>query len=512
MRRLLPFLCLFTALRGAAQGPVSFPSLDPDPQAAAFALRGSGGHSWESLAAISIWASRTESPDGAGEDANLLMERIRSAAAELSGEIAAPDPSAGASAVDAGTLGEYILTFMHKKFLKSYSLLQTRVDTLLLNGRYNCVSSAVLYLILAQAAGLETQGVMTRDHAFVAVKAKEEWIDVETTNPYGFDPGNRKDFHDQFGRITGFAYVPAKNYRDRTFISSLELVSLILSNRIAALEKAGRFAEAVPLAVNRYALLEGRTGAAPAAELFEDPYKYMMNRIFNYGASLINRGKEEEALRWAVYAGAKYPDGERWQEFIAAVINNRLVKFFRQGDTAKGRAFLDANAALLNPANYRKLHALTLDAELVERTSGLRGGAETIRGEAGALLDTIGDAEKETFLDEDRAAELRTAVIGKTAEILAGGETGTADWSAAIAWLESALRRYGPNRRLEQTLTACRTNHGVEFHNRFAAAWNRKDFDGAKKILAEGLALYPGNRQLLSDKRTVEQKEKPRPP
>jgi hypothetical protein len=509
IRRFLPVLFIFTVFCAAAQAPLSFPPIDPDPQAAVFAERGrSGGYTWEDLAAIGLWASRTGSPDSAGEDAGLLMERIRSAAAEC---------AAGAAAWERP--GEYVLIFMHEKFLKSYSLLQTRLDTLLTNGRYNCVSSAVLYLILAQAAGLEVRGVITKDHAFAAVKTgtgpaslEDEWIDVETTNPYGFDPGNRKDFHDQFGRVTGFAYVPVKNYRNRAFISPLELVSLILSNRIAELEKAGRFAGAVPLAVNRHALFEGRTGAAPFSEFFEDPYKDMMNRIFNYGASLANGGKEEDALRWAVHAGAKYPDGERWQEFVAAAMNNRLVKFFRRKDAARGREFLNANAALLSAANYHKLDALTTDAELTERASGLRGGTKTAPAEAGAILDAIDAAEKKALLGGDRVTELRTAVIGKTAEILGRGNGGAADWPAAIAWLESALGRYGPNRRLEQTLAECRAKHGVEFHNRFAGAWNKKDFDGAKEILAEGLALYPDNRQLLADRRTVEQREKARRP
>ena len=499
MRRLLPFLFIFAAFCAAAQAPLSFPPLDPDPQAAAFAPGGNGGHGQEDLAAISVWASRV----GAGEGtvgSSSLVEQLHAAAAECA-----------AGAAGAETPGEYILAFMHRKFLKSYSLLQTRMDTLLLNGRYNCVSSAVLYLILAQAAGLEARGVVTKDHAFAAVKVGGQWIDVETTNPYGFDPGNRKDFHDQFGRITGFAYVPAKNYRDRSFISPLELVSLILSNRTVELEKADRFAEAVPLAVNRYALLRGRTGAAPSSEFFEDPYRDMMNRIFNYGAFLINRGKEEDALRWAAHAGAKYPDGERWQEFVMAAMNNRLVKFFRRKEAARGREFLDANAALLSADNYHTLDALTTDAELTERASGFRGGG-TVPSEAGAILDAIEDAERRSLLDGGRAAELRTVVIGKTADALGRGSGGASDWPAAIVWLESALDRYGPNRRLEQALGSCRTNHAVEFHNRFAGAWNKGDFDGAKEILAEGLALYPDNRQLLADRRTVEQREKTRRP
>ncbi|MDR3174091.1 MAG: hypothetical protein LBU19_07570, partial [Treponema sp.] len=59
---------------------------------------------------------------------------------------------------------------MHREFLRSYSAMQTRLDTLLSNGRYNCVSSAVLYLILARSQGLDVRGVAARDHAFASLR------------------------------------------------------------------------------------------------------------------------------------------------------------------------------------------------------------------------------------------------------------------------------------------------------------------------------------------------------
>jgi hypothetical protein len=98
MKHFLPVLFAFAALRAAAQSPLPFPSLDPDPQAVAFALRGSaGGYTWEDLAAISLWASGTGAPDTAGEGAALpaerLEERIRAAAAECAaGAAGAPAP------------------------------------------------------------------------------------------------------------------------------------------------------------------------------------------------------------------------------------------------------------------------------------------------------------------------------------------------------------------------------------------------------------------------------------
>jgi tetratricopeptide (TPR) repeat protein len=399
---------------------------------------------------------------------------------------------------------------MHRRFLKTYSLQQTRLDTLLTGGRYNCVSSAVLYLVLGTAAGLEIRGVMTKDHAFAALRAGDEWIDVETTNPYGFDPGNRKDFHDQFGKVTGFAYVPAKNYRDRVFISPLELISLIFSNRIAELERRNRFAEAVPLAISRESLLlgpagVGAAGASPGgrasgegeepAPFFEDPRRDVMNRIFNFGAFLLKGGREDDALRWAALAAPQYPDGERWQEFTLAAANNRMIRQIRAGRFAEARDSLNLLAPALGAAGFDRLDTALTDAELSAGTAKIKNTAE-----AEDLIAAIDRAEGRRVLPAGRAGELRVFAIEKAAALL----TAARDWTGTIAWLEGALERYGPGPRLEQSLSNARSNLATDYHNRFAAAWNRRNREEAARILEEGLALFPGNRQLLADKAVVD--------
>jgi tetratricopeptide (TPR) repeat protein len=474
--------CVLIALGGGAAGAQTpFPSLEPDPKAALYAGASSrGGYSWEDLAEISLWAS--------GADPVKYMDRIRDAAAEL-----ASDPGLSG---DPAEKGEYILSFIHKKFLKSYSLLQTRIDTLLENGRYNCVSSAALYLVFAQSAGLDAGGVMTKDHAFVTVRAGGALIDVETTNPYGFDPGNRKEFHNGFGRATGFAYVPAKNYRDRSAITPLELVSLILSNRIADLEGRGRFAEAVPLAINRAALLEGRRNPT-ANSFFEDPRRDLLNRIFNFGASLLKSGREEDALRWAEAAGPAFPEAERWREFINAAVNNRLLKFMQQKRMAEARDFLVLNAPVLSGEQYGRFDAMVLDAEISEKAQAVKDAAE-----AGLVLDAIALAEKRAVLPAERIGAMRTFVVGKASSFLAAPPA--RDWPAAIAYLEKAMEAYGANRQWEQLAEGYRSNYAAEYHNRFADAWNRRNFEDAQRILDEGLGKFPDNRQLLADKRTME--------
>ncbi|MDR1420785.1 MAG: hypothetical protein LBI86_10455 [Treponema sp.] len=482
-------LTVFAAVSPAAQSPPAFPSLEPDRSAVLYAERGNAGYSWEDLAEISLWASSVPA-ENAAVSARLLA-RIREGAAELAADL----PSGPRER------GEYVLLFMHKKFLKSYSTLQTRVDTLLESGRYNCVSSAVLYLVLARSAGLAVRGVMTKDHAFVQVNtgqgtSGEEFVDVETTNPYGFDPGNRKEFHDGFGRLTGFAYVPPGNYRDRSSITPIELVSLVLSNRIADLENRNRFAEAVPLSASRTALLEGRQNPT-ANSFFEDPRRDLVTRIFNFGASLLGAGREEDALRWAAFAGPLYPDDRRWQEFVNAAVNNRLVKFIRQKRIEDARDFLAGFVPVLSEENYERMDAMVLEAELAEMAQ-----AVTSADQAEGALAAIAAAEKRAVLPAERTAELRTFVVGKTAALLASPPA--RDWSAAIAFLEKAASSYGSNRQWEQAIESYRANYAAEYHNRFADAYNGRKFGEAQNIIEEGLSKFPGDRRLLADRQRLE--------
>jgi hypothetical protein len=116
---------------------------------------------------------------------------------------------------DAVVDGETLLEWMHEGYLKRYVEAQTRLDVLLDNGTYNCVSSAVFYLILARSMGLPVLGVLTTDHAFCRIPTADGGIDVETTTPYGFDPGSRREAVDSFTGRTGFSYVPPGNYSRR---------------------------------------------------------------------------------------------------------------------------------------------------------------------------------------------------------------------------------------------------------------------------------------------------------
>ena len=478
---------LFLIILQAAHGQSgTFPRLDPDPKALEYYRLGrQRDYTWAELAEISLWAS--------GDSSASNMNRIRDTVDTLNKASDLPtSPKEKA---------EFILTFLHRNTLRSYSLQQTRIDTIYSNGRFNCVSSAVLYTILCAAAGINTSGVITRDHALVMAHIGGEDIDVETTNRFGFDPGNRREFHDQFGRSTGFTYVPARNYRDRQTISKIQLVSLILNNRISELERQNRYFDSVPLAIDRAALLLGDSyavapGTAPQETLFTDPYKDMMDRLFNYGSWLLRSNREEDCLRWAVTASAKYPDEVRWQEIIMAAVNNRTARLIRGNNPAEARNFLEAQKTLLTETNYKQLDTTILDAELLRSANQIRTAAD-----GDTAVAAIVQAQTDGRIAERRGAELLTFAVQRTASILSAAPA--RDWRAAITYLENAVERFGANREFEQALRTYRGNLVADYHNRFAAEWNKRNYEAAERILNEALAEFPNERQLLADKDIV---------
>ncbi|MDR2053864.1 MAG: hypothetical protein LBP80_10670 [Treponema sp.] len=478
--------------QSAGRQNAAFPSLEVDPRAEELVRRAQNGvYTWQDLTDIALWASGAERAARSQKGAS-YRDIVIAAAEELRTSPELPQ--------NRRTRGEYVLGFMHKKFLKGYLENQTRLDEIIDTGRYNCVSSAVLYAILAAAADLDVRGVMTKDHAFATVDTGTEIIDVETTNPYGFDPGSRREFHDNFGKLTGFAYVPSRNYRDRAAISLLELCSLILSNRIADLEKRNRFGEAVPLAVNRAAMLANRRDPV-SSPFFQDGEKDLLDRLLNYGASLLNGGRETDALAWAEYAGSRHPGGEagekRWEEFTFSAMNNLIVRLMRAGKTADARAALDRYGAALDPSNYDRLDSLLLDAELLNMANGLGKTAD-----AAGILAAIDRAARDSRLPAARITELRNFVIIGEGNRLAKSQAGT---PAAIVFTEEAIAKYGRNSHLDEAIRAHRQNRVADLHNRFARLFNGKNYGEARDHIRKALEEFPDNRQLRQDLDLAEQ-------
>jgi hypothetical protein len=131
--------------------------------------------------------------------------------------------------------GRAVLKLLYEDYLTAYNLDQTRTNVALQTGLYNCVSSALLYMAAAKAASLDVRGQKTTEHAFCSIyvpgskSGQLRKIDVETTNPYGFNPGTRETIENE-DKIKGYYVVPKKYYANRQEISDKAFAGLIAGN------------------------------------------------------------------------------------------------------------------------------------------------------------------------------------------------------------------------------------------------------------------------------------------
>ena len=376
--------------------------------------------------------------------------------------------------------GEALLLWMHENLLTRYIEHQTRLDVLLDEGSYNCVSSAVLYLILATEQGIPVFGVQTTDHAFCRVPDSRDpqgGYDVETTIAYGFDPGRQHDAVDKFTGRTGFVYVPPSNYRNRTDLGSKQLIALIYQNRLAGLQRSGQWTEAVGLARDRWVL----AGSPEARNDF-------LSSLSNYAAEMNRLGRQIDALEFLT-AAARVPGMDGALEDTArTLLHNAVTLKLQAGDPTGARRVLENQSAtaLVPPASVQALFVDIETAELENLVS--RGGfAESVAAVDAALASGLITRPRwESFTLHLWSREARS-------------RSSDGNWLAGWRFLQESS---GETRRLldrNRVSDAYEHNAVVIYHNDAVTAIRRGDFSQARRVIQDGLGLFPGNPTLEQD-------------
>lgn len=366
---------------------------------------------------------------------------------------------------------EAVLGFLYEKVLNRYSEFQTRVDIALEAGSYNCVSSAILFEYFAKTAGLTVEGVETPQHAFCTVESAGLKIDVETTNPYGFDPGSKKELPSDVGKR--FAYVPPAKYRDRRAVDDRRLIALVYNNRIAALEEGRRFGEAVGLAVDAFCL-QGQ--AAPREELD--------SRFLNYAASLSNMGENRQGLEFIQRAADSWGDCPAYREYTATAVGNLLNDLMKQKDFAGASTLLSAYASKMEPDTYKAQRRGLAYNSLTFAVDTL-----SFRAALGKIADAQGEVEA-----GDYERLLAYAYSREADRVAAQGL-----WLEASGILDEGLRQLPGQGELGRQRAAYRQNYAIDVHNKAATAYNAGDHARAKALLEEGLGAAPESSLLKSD-------------
>jgi tetratricopeptide (TPR) repeat protein len=187
----------------------------------------------------------------------------------------------------------------------------TTLDVAFDHGRFNCISSVILYRCLAARFGLRVRGVEVPGHAYAVVESNEGSIVVQTTCPGWFTViGDERLRRETLRRTLGEAAVGAdRGPSEGRSLDDVALVAIVYYNRGLDHLEAGRFAES--LAANRTAMrLDPRNGAARAN---------LLATLNNWSLARYEQGDVAEAVRMLEHGLSIAPDYALFRENLEAV-------------------------------------------------------------------------------------------------------------------------------------------------------------------------------------------------
>ncbi len=376
---------------------------------------------------------------------------------------------------------EHMLLFLYDNILSRYSLLQTRVDTAVKNGVYNCVSATILYMYFIKSLEIPIIGVETPLHAFCVVQTEGGNIDVETTNPYGFDPGVKKDISTSENQKK-YAIVPSKNYSGRHNKDDRRIISLIYNNRISSLQNQKQNAQTISLASSAYFL---QNKSAESSEI-------LSKCVYNTAIDLCSAKKEEESLELIEKAeslwGGSTPSS-LYASFRETTVMNMVGSLSNKKDFEGAQSILQKYQNYLSQANKESLQNMITYNSLNKKIA----------------TSSFDDAYDELFANKDNLStknynNLFVYLYSTNADKLAKA----GDYQKAWELVDEGLLVLKNNSTLLQQKNSYKQNYAIDIHNQAVKYLNEKNYSAAKKIIQEGLAVVENSSLLKNDLKQLE--------
>jgi tetratricopeptide (TPR) repeat protein len=237
--------------------------------------------------------------------------------------------------------GDRLLRALHGSVLRRYVETQSRVDVAVETGEFNCLSSAVLFVVAADGLLDRPRGMISRTHAFARVDVDGHAADVETTTADGFAVDRARlvtpDYLKRLGVGDGLSDVErAVDVKNPQEVGVPGLVAGLYSNRGVLLVREGDL-EGAAIAFDRATRLSRGTQQARVAE-------WRAALLNNATQALLDAGRLDDARALLALALGSVPEGET----RAALVRNTAVVAVAQaeraaarGDDVAARAFFD---------------------------------------------------------------------------------------------------------------------------------------------------------------------------
>jgi hypothetical protein len=326
--------------------------------------------------------------------------------------------------------------------LGAYQLDQARLTRVFEEGHFNCISSALLYTILARAFTLSVRGVITTTHAFVEADAADKRVDVETTTSDGYGRVHDEHYYAEqavkWSSSRGLKPMTFDDYKKRDIVPPYAFVARSMNDaRISNSDTQGRLSEV-------------------AAMIEPDNADLAYNRMVAY----VNEGKwlyDHKASRTML----------RLVEVIAPVVSDIATKFASNAKVMPLVAWMAWYDAAALEIVGRGDEALSVADDALDRVDPSWSDAALLKNDLlGVLLD--------------RMTELQTK--GEYEKSL-----------AAVA------------KRIPACLAnaACQNNLYLTFDGWSARFQQANDYPGARKVLERCIALLPGDTRCRAALETI---------
>lgn len=335
---------------------------------------------------------------------------------------------------------ELIMKVMYDNVLSNYSRRQTKLSVMFKTGNYNCVSSSLLFLALAKDCGLDARIQETSVHAFITVYTKDgQKFDVETTNPAGVNPGEKKMISQNSSGSKKYTIVPKTYYSNRVEISDRKAVTLPAKNICAELSDKNEFEKGIPLAASVYEFVTKEKAAV----------RKDYDAICANFAAYANQNRQYEAALKLLRAVMDY-----YGKSDLLVRNYNDIAYNAVAESCNINDFKNARNLLVSYNYY-----------LTEKTTQ-------------EIIDMIFESE---MLEEIQDLMHQNKFL------------------EAAKLADEALLRQSQNQQFKKAKSNSLYNHGVTVHNQIVPLLNNKEYKEALQILENALKDNPSNQMINDD-------------
>ncbi len=393
--------------------------------------------------------------------------------------------------------GRAILKLLYRDYLAAYSLTQTKINVAMDKGFYNCVSSAVLYMAAAKAAGLDVRGQRTTQHAFCSIyvpavggtaggkPGQLKKIDVETTNPYGFNPGSKEEIEHE-SQIRKYYVVPKKYYSNRTEVSDGIFTGLIAGNLCSDYIKTENYKKAVPLGAARWEAVRNENSKSVAS--VRNEFDILASNYVNLIPA--NATTYSSTLDWFSTFIERWGRTAFLQKNLDASFVNLLVLCNKEQDYPLAKSAYEKYKDKVSQQQLTKSEEIITDIIILSATNDISTEEKIV--ETNRLLTTkdlsnpIRQKRAQLHLESFWLDQLNALMNSR-------------DYEEGYTKAGQALDQLPKSTKIKAMQNNFYNNSIAIIHNNFARQANAGKFDEAQSILEAGLEKFPGDKSLTKD-------------